>query len=218
MVKPRRDGPYFMVTWLTKLLAGENSCEWAAWFRARHESGSWEEVPGDFDRAGWQMAHTAMVNEARERWEELGYQVFTERQNSLRLRGESGTLGGQPDLIARKGDAGTIIDVKTGKDSPSHIVQVMLYMYAVPRAIRQHQGVVFDGQVAYTDHAVDIPAAAVDDKFVERLSQLIGHLASDAPARRVPSPGECRFCPITAADRPERAAEDGFEEGVTTDF
>ena len=77
---------------------------------------------------------------------------------------------------------------------------------------------VFDGQVAYTDHAVDIPVAAVDDKFVERLSQLIGQLASDAPARRVPSPGGSRFCPITAADCPDRAAEDGFEEGVTTDF
>ncbi len=61
-----------------------------------------------------------------------------------------GTLGGQPDLIARKGDAGTIIDVKTGKPGVAHVVQVMLYMYAVPRAIRQHQGVVFDGQVAYT--------------------------------------------------------------------
>ena len=100
----------------------------------------------------------------------------------------------------------------------AHVVQVMLYMYAVPRAIARHQGVVFDGQVAYADHVVDIPAAAVDDKFVERLSQLIGQLASDAPARRVPSPGECRFCPITAADCPDRAVEDGFEEGVTTDF
>jgi RecB family exonuclease len=196
------------VTWLNGFLAVENS----------HESVSQELAPGDFDRAGWQMAHTAMVNEARERWEGQGRQVFTERQNGFSLRGDAGTLGGRPDLIARRGDAGTIIDVKTGKDSPSHIVQVMLYMYAVPRAIRQHQGVVFDGQVAYTDHAVDIPAAAVDDKFVERLSQLIGQLASDAPARRVPSPGECRFCPITAADCPDRAAEDGFEEGVTTDF
>ena len=54
-------------------LAGENSCEWATWFRARHESGSWEQVPGDFDRAGWQMAHTAMVNDSREHWEALGY-------------------------------------------------------------------------------------------------------------------------------------------------
>ena len=218
MAKPRRDGSYFWVTWLTKLLTGENSCEWASWFRARHKSGSWEQVPGDFDRAGWQMAHTAMVKEARERWEGPDCQVLTERQNGFSLRGDAGILGGRPDLIARKGDAGTIIDVKTGKDSPSHIVQVMLYMYAVPRAMGRHQGVVFDGQVAYADHIVDIPAAAVDDKFVERLSQLIGQLASDAPARRVPSPGECRFCPITAADCPDRAEENGFEEGITADF
>ena len=145
MARLRRDGPYFWVTWLTKLLAGENSCEWAAWFRARHESGSWEQVPGDFDRAGWQMAHTAMVNEARESWEALSCEVFTERQNGFSLRGDAGTLGGRPDLIARRGDSGTVIDVKTGKPGPSHIVQVMVYMYAVPWAMGRHRGVVFNG-------------------------------------------------------------------------
>ncbi len=201
------------MTWLTKLLARENSCEWSSCFRGRHESGSWEQVPGDFDRARWQMAHTAMVNEIRGRWEDLGCTVFTERQNSLRLKGYAGTLGGQPDLIARKSGAGTVIDVKTGKPGPAHIVQVMLYMYAVPRAIGRHQGVVFDGQVAYADHVVDIPTSAVDEKFIERLSQLIARLASDAPARKVPSSGECRFCPVTAADCPERRWEKVSRKG-----
>ena len=162
------------MTWLTKLLSGENSCEWATWFRARHESGSWEQVPGDFDRAG--------------------------RQNHFALRGGAGTLGGQPDLVARMGETGAIIDAKTGKPSPSHLAQVILYMYAVPRAIGRRQGVVFDGQVACADYVVDIPASAVDDRFMERLSQLIGRLASDAPVRKIPSPGECRFCPITAGE------------------
>ena len=32
-----RDSPYIWATWLTKLLAGENSCEWAACFRSQHE-------------------------------------------------------------------------------------------------------------------------------------------------------------------------------------
>ena len=164
------------------------------------------------------MAHTAMVNEARERWEGPDHKVFTERQNGFSLRGDAGTLGGRPDLIARRGDSGTVIDVKTGKPGPSQIVQVMVYMYAVPRAMGRHQGVVFDGQVAYRDHVVDMPASAVDDQFVARLSQLIGRLASDAPARRVPSPGECRFCPITAADCPDREDDGEVEEGVTSDF
>ena len=164
------------------------------------------------------MAHTAMVNETRERWEKKGFEVFTERQNNFSLRGNAGTLGGRPDLVARKGDAGVIIDVKTGKPGPAHVVQVMLYMYAVPRAIGQHQGVVFDGLVAYADHTVDIPAGVVDDQFIGNLAGLIGRLASDTPARRVPSPGECRFCPITAADCPERVEGEGPEQGLTSDF
>ena len=40
----RQDGPYIWVTWLTKLLVGENSCEWSAWFRAQHEGWSWEQA------------------------------------------------------------------------------------------------------------------------------------------------------------------------------
>ncbi len=218
MARLRRDGPYFWVTWLTRLLAGEDACQWSAWFRARHDSGSWDRVPSDFDQAGWQMAHTAMVNDVREHWEGRGYEVFTERQNGFSLRGNAGTLGGRPDLVARKEGGGTIVDVKTGKASPAHIVQVMLYMYAVPRSVARHRGVVFDGQVAYGDHLVDVPADAVDGLFVERLSGLVSQLVSDIPARRVPSAGECRFCPITDADCPDRVEDDGPEQGVTSDF
>ena len=71
----------------------------------------------------------------------------------------------------------------------------------------------FDGQVACADHFVDEPGNAVENP-----SWLIGRLASDAPARRVPSPGEYRFCPITEADCPDREDADGLDEGVTTDF
>ena len=149
MAQPRRDGPYFWVTWITRLLSGEDACLWSAWFRAHQQSGSWQQEPGDFDRVTWQMAHTAALINARESWEESGHTVFTERQNSFALRGESGTLGGRPDLIARLGDSGTIIDVKTGQRHPSHLVQVMAYMYAVPRCIETHREVAFSGQMAY---------------------------------------------------------------------
>ena len=52
MAERRRNGLYIWVTWLTRLLVGENSCEWAAWFRARHESWSWERVSSGFDLVG----------------------------------------------------------------------------------------------------------------------------------------------------------------------
>ena len=101
----RSGGPYVWVTWLTRLLVGENSCEWAAWFRAQHEGWSWAKAPSGFDLVGWQLAHTAGVNENRCLWEERGYAVFTENQNSFALRGRTATLGGKPDLVALKGES-----------------------------------------------------------------------------------------------------------------
>ena len=218
MAELRANGPYIWVTWLTKLLVGENSCEWAAWFRAQHEGWSWAKVPDTFDHAAWQVEHTARINESRQQWEERGSTVFTESQNSFVLRGKSAALGGKPDLIARKGSSGTVIDIKTGQPSPSHSVQVMLYMYAIPKALGQYRGVTFNGTVVYPDHEVDIPASAIDENFVANLAQLVLRLASASPARKVPSRTECGFCNITSADCPERAADESIEEGMTEDF
>ena len=218
MAVRRRDGPYIWVTWLTRLLVGENSCEWASWFRSQHESWSWNRVDRTFDQVGWQLAHTAGINECRRYWEDLGYTVFTESQNSFALRGRAATLGGKPDLIARKDGSGTIIDVKTGKPSPSHGVQIMLYMYAVPRAMGQYEDVAFDGRVSYPDRDVCIPASAVDERFVRNLVGLMGRLSAGEPARRVPSPRECAFCDISAVDCPERVVGGSVAQGVTEDF
>ena len=134
------------------------------------------------------------------------------------LKGKSATLGGKPDLIARKVASGTIIDVKTGRPGPSHLVQVMLYMYGLPGAMERHRGVAFDGRVAYSDHEVVIPATAVNETFIGNLAGLVRRLSASEAARRVPSPRECGFCDISSADCPERAAEGAVAEGVTEDF
>ena len=109
MAQLRAGGPYVWVTWLTKLLVGDASCEWAAWFKAQHEGFSWEKVPDPVDWTPSRIEHTAMVSEAREQLEEEGYSVFTESQNTFSLKGRSTsiTLGGRPDLVAaarRRGD------------------------------------------------------------------------------------------------------------------
>ena len=214
-----RESPYIWVTWLTKLLVGENSCEWAAWFHAQHESWSYDKVPSTFDATEWQMKHTALLNETRGQLEAEGKTVFTEGQNAFTLRGRSAALGGKPDLITVSGDRGLIIDTKTGKPLASHHVQVMLYMYGVPRGLQRYRGVKFDGRLVYADSEdVDIPNSAVDDTFVTNFSDLIKRVSSTTPARRVPSKIECGFCNITRSDCPERAVEDVMSEGETEDF
>ena len=127
-------------------------------------------------------------------------------------------LAGKPDLVVRRRDQITVIDAKSGRPSPAHAIQVLIYMYALPRALERYRGLSMSGQVAYPDHVVDIAANAVDASFVGNLGGLITRLASQIPARRVPSPAECRFCEITPADCPERADEGSLEEGTTDDF
>lgn len=214
----RRDMPYIWVTWLTKLLVGENSCEWAAWFRANHEGRSYDKVLSDFDSTEWQLQHTELLTRVRAKIEDDGETVFTEGQNSFNLRGHTATIGGKPDLITVSDRIGTIIDAKTGQPSPSHHVQVMLYMYAVPRALHQYNGVTFEGKVVYPDHEDVIPANAVDETFINNMSGLIKRVASPNPARKVPSVLECGFCNITSVNCPDRIESDDVGMGDTDDF
>ena len=219
MAQLRATGPYIWVTWLPRLLSGGSSCEWSSWFKVQHEGWSWSRMPSDFDQTDWLLNHTALLNQLRENWELQGYSVLTEGQNSFNLRGSSAVLAGKPDLVARRRDQITVIDAKTGRPSPAHTAQVLIYMYALPLALERYKGLSIAGQVAYPDHVVDIRADAVEGRFVENLGGLIRRLASQMPARRVPSPGECRFCEITPADCPDRADEGPPpEEGTTSDF
>ena len=212
-----REHPYIWATWLARLLAGEAHCEWAGWFRAHYQD--WAKPPSDFDSAKWMMDHTGLVNEARTSREKLGYEVFTEDQNFFTLRGKSATLAGKPDLIAVKGNDLVIVDAKTGRPNPAHSAQVMIYQYAVPRALEQYRGMEFRGHVIYPNGKnVGIPASGVDRKFIDRLGSLIRRLADENPARKVPSASECRWCDIAVADCPERVEEIEATVGTTEDF
>ena len=94
------------------------------------------------------MNHTALLNQHRERWEQQGYTVLTKGQNSFNLRGSSAVLAGKPDLVARRRDEVTVIDAKTGRPSPVHATQVLIYMYALPRALERYRGLTISGPVA----------------------------------------------------------------------
>ena len=94
----------------------------------------------------------------------------------------------------------------------------MGYQYAVLLALPEYCGVQFRGHIAYPNSQVGIPASAVDGKFVQNLAALIRRLASETPARRVPSVQECRFCDITADDCPDRIDDGPRQEGTTPDF
>ena len=212
-----REHPYIWATWLPRLLTGENSCEWAVWFKAHYQD--WTRTPSEFNQAEWMLNHTALLNKRKANWKHGGFDVNIEGQNSFELRGRSATLVGKHDLITQRDGQAVIVDVKTGQESASHIVQVMIYLYAIPKALERYRTLKLSGQATYDDHTVRIPAEAVDDQFIQNLGALIRRLASKTPATRMPSTQECRFCDISAADCPERVDGDAEpREGTTSDF
>ena len=89
----RREQPYIWATSLPKLITGECSCEYAAWFKAHHQG--WTRQPSDFDAVQWQIQHTALLTETRDRFLASGYDVFTEAQNA-RLQGKAGRPARSP--------------------------------------------------------------------------------------------------------------------------
>ncbi len=202
MTEPR-SGPYIWVTWLSKLLVGDRSCEWATWFKAHHKN--YDRSPSPFDVVTWQMNHTALLNDVRAGLELDGNRVLSEDQNYFNLRGNSGAvLGGKPDLVIMREDgAGVIYDIKTGQPRASDTAQVMIYMYALPY-VNQFRGIQFDGRLVYKEGSeVEIPADAIDDSFRSHLFGLIRRISDSEPARKVPSALECSMCDLTLADCPE---------------
>ena len=166
------------VTWIPRYLTGEKSCLYAAWFKANHQG--YAKMPSDFDSAKWNMEHTDLMNEFVEELEERGCEIFIEHQNGFRVQSPrtGAVIGGRADLIARFPDGRTVVyDVKTGKESASHIVQVQLYMYLLPKSkLSQWKGMggKLEGAVVYAGgHQMNIPAESVDDAFAARLTEFM---------------------------------------------
>ena len=205
----KRDGVFVWITWLSRVMAGEQSCEWASWFKAHHES--YDKAPDDFDTAKWSIEHTRQLRRLQVERRKLGERVFLEGENAIRYTLPSGVVvAGKPDLITLPDGhtplivGPTIYDAKTGRARCSDRVQVMLYMYLAPLAIPEYAGTRPAGCVVYNDSKVGIPPEAVNPKFIEALEYFLGVIAGLEPAFKVPSRNECRFCDIARTECPER--------------
>ncbi len=215
----KRDGVFVWITWLSRLMAGEQNCEWASWFKARYEH--YDKAPSDFDTAKWNIEHTLQLRRLRLERRKLGERVFLQGENAIRLTLPSGVvLAGKPDLITLPDGQPTapsdgqpttlwigqptIHDVKTGRERCSDRIQVMLYMHLAPQALPAYAGTRPAGCIVYNGSKVDIPPEAVDQKFIEAFEYFLDVIAGPEPAWKVPSCHECRFCDIARTECPER--------------
>lgn len=210
-----RGEPYVWATWIAKLLAGESSCVWSTWVRAHFQT---VKAATDFDVGSWQMDHSALLRKAVSEHEDQGFTVYVEGQNRFSLKGKAGTLSGKPDVVAVNEAVGWIIDAKTGAPRASDRIQVMVYMWALPRTNPIFAGVHFTGKVVYKSGYNIVTADEIDSEFIRRVAELLKEVCGDAEPRKAPSFGECQYCPVTSSDCADRVDTPNIHEGVTDEF
>jgi len=209
-----RNGVYVWVTWLSKLMAGETTCQWSSWFKAHHTE--YSRAPGDFQLAAWTAEHTRILDEVSKEREKLGETAYKEGQNKFLAKRPSGlAVAGTPDLISMEPISGhcTVFDIKTGNPRQSDIIQVALYMMFLPYATGLYKGKKLDGCVVYKTGRSEVPHHIIDDKFKKNVTYFLDILESSIPPSKLPSHTGCSWCDLTAADCPERV--DGGDDVET---
>lgn len=203
----RKDTPYVWLTWLIRLLCGEEHCRWHYWFKAHHEH--FPKVESDFDSVTWNIDHAAMVNAHADTLRRQGYIVTVEKQNRFALTGTAGAvLVGQPDIVAVKEDELLLVDCKSGKPHPQqHHVQLLLYLHLWIYAHREHEDLTARGEIVYASRApISVSAVAADDGFGQQFRNLIREIVAETEPARAPSYPECSRCDLTCVSCPAKVS------------
>lgn len=220
-MKTKRDKIFIWPSWISKLVAGEEQCEWKYWFKAHYKTDKSKST--DFSLATWCINHNNLIKTRRDELEALGYKVYVEDQNSFRFtpRGKTYVISGKADIVAiydsSNNDDGEppnnmekvlVEDAKTGKCKTSDFVQVLFYMYMLPVAHELYKGNNFAGTIVYRKNIKnqDIPPEAKNDlKLKNNIWATINQITGDEVyCRRVPSYNECKRCDICKDDCPNR--------------
>jgi CRISPR/Cas system-associated exonuclease Cas4 (RecB family) len=197
--------PYIYVTWLAKLLGG-NECLWSAWFKAHHKYEKYQEQP--LDLVKWNRDHNRLMAGRKRELERDGWTVTTEEQNKFLLEGETALVAGKPDIVATKDGQILVVDGKTGRRRDSDLWQVLFYLFAVPKSRPDLKGEL-EGEVQYSqgDERITLTPSDLDEKRLGDIVELIKIVASPTAPRKTPSRAECERCDIGPKDCPQRVTE-----------
>jgi hypothetical protein len=211
MATTKRNGlPDFWCTGLAKALVGDQPCLLQPWMKAHYNL---DKQPRSSDFAKWKLQHTEQLNAEVQRLKLAGWTCSVEQY--FKLKGETASISGKSDIIARQGDTHIILDVKSGTPRDSDVAQVMIYQVVTPMVWRRT--LPFRGEVVYPDHRV--PVSVADALAIrDRLFALVRQLAKDERPDASPSESACLFCDVTAADCPQRFAEGAAIDVLTSEF
>lgn len=213
-MKPREQ-PYIWPSWITPLLAGENSCEWKVWMKAHYQdlpALAAEEVnriyPNSkpFDSVKWNENHTALLTKLQAEYNANSEAVMKEA--AWKIKGRVATLAGKIDLLVI--NPNIVIDAKSGKPKDSHAVQVRIYLLAIQMNAMPGIKGDFKGLLRYANGGGTVEVPGPDETFKDRLFTLIKRIGAADEPKPSPSFSECSFCDL--AKCPVRVTKESMVE------
>lgn len=206
MATPKFGLPYVHVTWLAGLLAGDDQCRYASWFKS-HFSYKKVENP-DFDSAGYKTIHNEFVQRRAAELKADGWAVTKEGANSFKVKGKYAVVGGKPDIVAERENRVLVVDAKTGARMAKQYWQVLTYMVMLPRSDRERfAGKDISGEVYYSNgEPVAISSGDATPMNIDRIFAQVRECGFDMPPEKSPSETECGFCSLPKEECPERLA------------
>jgi len=198
MAIQKRNEVFVWPSWICKLVAGEEQCEWKYWLKAHYTH---DKKPSNFNLDEWTIKHNQLLRERREALERLGFKVFVEDQNAFKLEIKAGDyirsegsdelistlkekiiISGKADIVAigqeedkqitnKMHNITLVEDCKTGNCKTSDRVQVILYMLLLPKAIKKYKDTIFSGTIVYKLGVpnVDISPEAAQDEYLKKI-------------------------------------------------
>jgi hypothetical protein len=194
---PRR-APYIHAKWMAELMAGA-PCQWRYWFLVHNQL---QERATEFDDPAWHMKHSRLLTELEQELRAKGLEPEIESEFTMPLNKFGAALAGRMDclVVDPAAQVATVRDCKTGSPKAADKLQVLVYMHTLTKRLR-FRDLGLRGEVVYPDHREEIARFPVG--FAEDFDFWIHLLLAEKPPRKVPGQ-ECRFCPISSNDCPDR--------------
>ena len=229
MAEKRKGKPYIWVTWIAKLLGG-NDCVWSAWFKAHYKYDKHETMGGALVK--WNRDHKALMKARVAELVRAGYSVTEEDDNKIKLEGERAEIGGKPDAIARYNPpAGSLasphtilVDGKTGRQKQADWWQVLIYLLCIVKyKCRDDMVGEVSGEIYYKVGSDGQPEEREVrlkemEQHAPQIIEMIKRVAGDDEPPRKPSHDECKYCDIGPADCPDRYKSPTPKKTRTDDF
>ena len=212
-VDVKRGRPYVWVSWLTRLLAGENACVWKAWYKAHYKVPKDESPEREAFFAEQTIKHDAIQDVREKELKDAGYTVKREEQGEFKLRGSKGDLAGKPDLVGMNATEALIVEVKSGKQRESDAWQVLIYWFALSLDWLKGSNLRIRGEVAYKG-GVTRKVEALTPQSHAKIADLLKLVTGDEEPLRTPGKWDCEYCDIQSCPDRFQAAEAADASGV----